>query len=282
MEQKKQNFNAEQEAFDPDATLVTTTPLFDDEAAQVARPVVPLAADSPDEIVNVGSVPASTGYAAHAGTQGSRAHILPAAGGRRSWLIALIGISILVGSVLGGAGLRFYQKRQAAKAQPEAATPSPAQTQAAQPTPPADLRSTGQTASLPAETSATMKEANRSDKPPAMIDAADKETVPVPPTRADAEDADRHSHKSKKDSEARREDNVDEEQAHATVKRGKKADSDDDRRGEVRPRLVGEYGGNGDDDRESRRAERRRARRERQQRPRVLDSVRSIFEGPPR
>lgn len=68
---------------DLDTTLVR--PLFDDAAAESARPVVPLAAGG--------------GYPA---------------GQRRSWLWALVITSAIVGSVLGVLGVGFYQRRRAA------------------------------------------------------------------------------------------------------------------------------------------------------------------------
>jgi hypothetical protein len=77
---------------DPDTTLVR--PLFDDEATETARPVVPLAADTAASPMSVSSVGAySTGR-------------------RRSWPWALVVISVIAGSVIGVIGLSFYQKRR--------------------------------------------------------------------------------------------------------------------------------------------------------------------------
>lgn len=77
---------------DPDATLVR--PLFDDEATETARPVVPLAAN----------IAASAASALPGGAYSM--------GRRRSWPWALIVVSVIAGSVIGVVGLSFYQKRR--------------------------------------------------------------------------------------------------------------------------------------------------------------------------
>ena len=77
---------------DPDATLVR--PLFDDEATETARPVVPLAAN----------IAASAASALPGGAYSTSR--------RRSWPWALIVVSVIAGSVIGVVGLSFYQKRR--------------------------------------------------------------------------------------------------------------------------------------------------------------------------
>ncbi|HVF28853.1 MAG TPA: hypothetical protein VM943_11465 [Pyrinomonadaceae bacterium] len=77
---------------DPDATLVR--PLFDEEATETARPVVPLAAN----------VAVSTTGALPGGAYSTSK--------RRSWPWALIVVSVIAGSVIGVVGLNFYQKRR--------------------------------------------------------------------------------------------------------------------------------------------------------------------------
>lgn len=111
MTEEQQNLAAD----DAEATLVA--PRFDETAEETAQPVVPL-----DEKA-VSKTPAFYSPQRFAS---------PA---RPSWLLALIVASLLVGTVLGGLGLRLYQSRRnaAAPAQPtrEADANVQAQTQAA-------------------------------------------------------------------------------------------------------------------------------------------------------
>lgn len=82
-------------AGDPEATLVK--PLFSEAAEVMARPVVPL--EQRRRAAKVAALPLE----------------------RRSWLVALILVSVLAGSVMGGFGLRLYQKHRRAAARAAAA-----------------------------------------------------------------------------------------------------------------------------------------------------------------
>ena len=106
---------------DEEATLVS--PRFDDEETLVARPVVPLA-ESPAEA----HAPAATA---------PRRTFAP----RRSWPLALMLASVLIGGVLGGAGLYLFQRQSqdgdsptAPQAETQTETQPEAQPQAAPPT----------------------------------------------------------------------------------------------------------------------------------------------------
>ncbi len=92
---------------DPDATRVKS--FFGEEATEAARPVVPL-----------------TNGAA---TTAERS-------GRGSWTLVLVLASAVIGSVLGGVGLHYYQKRRTANAAPAAhVAPSPVPPAAVEPSP---------------------------------------------------------------------------------------------------------------------------------------------------
>src|SRR5215210_3155484 len=95
-----------QTPFDDEATLVVggeettlVAPRFDDEETLVARPVVPLDAGAPVVPARVGTSPRP----AHE----YRSPYAP----RRSLTLALVLVSVLVGGVLGGAGLYLYQRQ---------------------------------------------------------------------------------------------------------------------------------------------------------------------------
>ena len=93
------------ETEETEATLVA--PRFDERAEETARPVIPLSEEAVAEASSV-----------RAGGFG-RSRFLTAA--RPSWLVALLVASLLVGTVLGGFGLRLYQRHRAAAA----AAPAP-------------------------------------------------------------------------------------------------------------------------------------------------------------
>lgn len=89
---------------DPDATLVTiaaAAPIFTEQSVETARPVVPL---------NNGAANVAAGVSSRVGIR------------RPSWLLGLIAVSVLAGTVVGGLGLRFYQRRQRAAAAVSAQT----------------------------------------------------------------------------------------------------------------------------------------------------------------
>lgn len=108
-------------AGDGEETMVA--PRFDDEETMVARPVVPFEEVGTD-------APAAAPHAPRAPIY-SRLANRP----RRSLVAALVLVSALAGSVLGGAGLYLYQKnRQAApETRPQAEAPAPEQQPAAEP-----------------------------------------------------------------------------------------------------------------------------------------------------
>ncbi|MBV9923429.1 MAG: hypothetical protein JOZ96_00205 [Acidobacteria bacterium] len=91
-----------------ETTLVA--PRFDDEETLVARPVVPLEAEE---------------FEAAPEPQPARPYTRADAP-RRSWMLALVLVSVLVGGVLGGAGLYLYQRQSQDPAAPPAATTQPA------------------------------------------------------------------------------------------------------------------------------------------------------------
>ena len=239
-----------------EATLVA--PRFDDEETLVARPVVPL------------GEAADAGPPASASTRGAARTRRPFAP-RRSWLFALVIASVLVGGMLGGAGLYLYQRQSQADGAPatplaetqaETQQPPPAPATepesaprpdaAAQPETPAPEARTAEPAADETQTDATPVRA------PENVSAAERRAAP---------EADRN-----------------------TLKRGKKGERD----GEIERRATPRPGGlvARDDDtgaREARRVDsivyrpRRAARRERA-RPDTAgdaDRLRRIFDGTP-
>ena len=105
---------------DDEATLIVSgeettlvAPRFDDEETLVARPVVPLEGNAP---------PSAPEPAAPRPTPDYRRPLAP----RRSGMLALVLFSVLVGGVLGGAGLYLYQRQSqdstATTTQPSAST----------------------------------------------------------------------------------------------------------------------------------------------------------------
>jgi hypothetical protein len=108
MKDPQQTLLADEEAilvaFNEDATIVATdeemtliAPRFDDEDTVLARPVVPLEEARTGEVSS--PVSAASSY--------SRMPSAP----RRSWLFALVLVSVLAGGLLGGAALYLYQNR---------------------------------------------------------------------------------------------------------------------------------------------------------------------------
>jgi hypothetical protein len=241
------------------ATLVT--PRFDEEETVLAQPVVRL--DAEEEFPPAGA---------------EAAHVAPATqahAGRRQWPLALILISALAGSVIGGTGLYFFQKHRRADAAPPA---SPAPAESAQPQPEPE-----QAAEVAPESNAPVEAA-----------PAAEETAPDEDAPRKGEDKDRAG----EDTDAGRADRIP-APAPPPVhdagprKQGKKAEPEDDA-----PRRRERRTSRDDDDaqrgrearrvdtityptrREERRAERRAARRERRA-ARNVDRLRAIFEGQP-
>ena len=253
---------------DDEATLVVVgeeptlvAPRFDDEETLVARPVVPLE--------NGRHVPAPEDEPARP-ARGYRSPFAP----RRSWSLALILVSVLVGGVLGGAGLYLYQRQS----QDPAVSPG-AMTQ---PMTPADA---AQAPAVTAEDrsaalSAEPQQAQQTETSTAVAPNAPEPATPAPaeevPVAAPAREPDRVPA-----AEQRTAPSV------GTPKRGKKGERDE----EIERRAPSQPDGNIARAEEpaarqvdtifyrQRRAERRAARRAR--RDDDADRLRRIFEGGP-
>jgi hypothetical protein len=237
---------------EPEETLVT--PRFDDVETVQAQPVVPLTEVPPG---------ATRGRSFDA---------------RRfaSWPVALVLVSALVGVVVGGAGLYFYQNRSAADTQPqnfsaEATIAAPSFEGSA---PAQGVEETAAAEVVEAEVVEPVAPAVSDDD--AKKEEADKPSAPEPRKAAERDD-----------------DNMD------SSKRGKKVERDAEpepvRRTPRAERVASREQARGDGDsepqarlsdeiiyRRERRAERQAERRERRaNRQRSVDRVRGIFEGQP-
>lgn len=269
-EPQQQTMNADNEATlvvgGEETTLVA--PRFDDEETQVARPVVPLDADAE----------------AAAAQDLSAAYPAPARrspyGPRRSWMLALVLVSVLIGGVLGGAGLYLYQRQSNDPAvSPSAATTQPEPpADSAQQTPPAAEGQTVTPPETPAQQTETPAPVEAKAEEPAPP-APDKE-VPAAPTSRAPETVPVTERREAPAAGG----------GTATPKRGKKGDRDE----EVERRATPRPGGNvvrADEPqarqvdtivyrqrRGERQAERRAARRARRD---DVDRLRRIFEGTP-
>lgn len=258
----------QQSEIDGEATLVVSgeettlvAPRFDDEESLVARPVVPLDAEE-------AALPAQ----AHAAAREYRRPRAP----RRSWMLALALVSVLVGGVLGGAGLYIYQRQsQDPAVSPAGATRPPADDAQAQPAP-ADAEVTN---AAPAEAPAPQPDAQatdaptsevppapkREEAPPAAAPARQPESVPATQRRtAPAEGASGNGRKGARDAEVER-------------RAAPRPDGNVARSGEPEARQVDAIYYR--QRRAERRAERRAARRAR--RDDDVDRLRRIFEGAP-
>lgn len=244
---------------DDEATLVVggeettrVAPRFDDEETLVARPVVPLE--------NGANVPEPA--------QGYRSPFAP----RRSLPLALVLVSVLIGGVLGGAGLYLYQRQW----QDPAVSPTATTTE--QPAAPAD-----DAAQAPAVTNAE-SQAQQTEPPPTAAPNAEEPAAPAPDAEVPAA-APARGPESAPAAERRT------PPSEGTPKRGKKGDRDE----EVERRAPSRPDGNVAraeepqvrqidtifyrQRRADRRAERRAARRAR--RNDDGNRLRRIFEGPP-
>lgn len=283
------NIEATGPAADEDATLVA--PRFDDEETVLARPVVPLEEADAHATSAFASLPSYS--------------LMPSAP-RRTWLLALVLISVLGGGLLGGAALYLYQNRAQADdastgttRQPETPSTSsqPATTTQAVSVPtnaPApQTQEPASNASANKETDAQHSDASNSDA--SNSDASNSD-------QRDAGTANASGAENVPAAERRREpDSVrDEAERTGTPKRGKKGEHDED---SVRPRRPSHDSGEGrqlsraaDEDnaaptrREARRIDtifyrpRRVARRHegtRRETAGDADRLRRIFEGQP-
>jgi hypothetical protein len=259
----------QQTLLDDDATLVVSgeettlvSPRFDDEETLVARPVVPLEAEG------IEAAPART--AVRVEPVYSRPYAP-----RRRGMLGLVLVSVLVGGVLGGAGLYLYQRQsQDPAVNPNAVTQPAAPADAAQaPAQPAaaEARHTTQTeapAQQPAtpaasETNAEEPAPNAPDtEVPAAAPAREPESVPAAERRAAPADT-------------------------GTPKRGKKGERDEEIERRAAPPTNGNVARAAEPEARQvdsifyrqRRAERRAERRAR--RNGDIDRLRRIFEGTP-
>jgi hypothetical protein len=269
---------------DPEATVIK--PLFDEDATEVARPVIPL--DDREVAEGVG---------AYVGT-GTAPPVYTRAWKRRNKSTALLVIAALfAGTVAGIAGLYLYQRSRTSDSTAAAAgrTSAPEQTApAATEAPQATTTTTAPqptTSSAPSTTEAAAP-ADAVGEVAAGAVEAEKSTVKVNDGDGAAREAERAT--------ARRAPDVDEgeEAAAAPVKRGRKGDEDEaepvepsrsrrqpvyDTQGEAPEGSAAARRAAREEDRLRRmRRERRRGRGEAY----MVDSIRGIFEGgrqsPPR
>ena len=271
MAEEKQNIQTEMDA---DATRIT--PLFDEEAAETAQPVIPLTEGRESRRSNpiiITTDPAQPPYAPVTAP--------------RSWLLGLVLVSVLFGSVLGGLGLRFYQKRLRAAAD----APSPVaavEEAAAAPVVAAQSTSADATASEVSQPSAEIPapEIPAAETP---VEEAREETPARPKEDEDDKETKEPDKRIDRDEEIRKPARYDarESSRRDDGKRGetKKSAREELRaeREEARPYLFGTIRPRrSEQEQQERRRERRRARRERQSAEAPLtDRVRSIFEGQP-
>ena len=253
-----------QTMLDDEETLVA--PRFDDEETLVARPVVPLDAGAP-------AIPARV-RAAPRPAHEYRSPYAP----RRSWTFALVLVSVLVGGVLGGAGLYLYQRQSHDPAVSPSATTQqqPAADAAQAPAPPAEARQAAPNVEPPAQQAATPDAAApnaeesaptaREEEAPAAAPAREPESVPAVERRTTPAEG-------------------------GTPKRGKKGQRDEELERRTAPRPDGNVARAEEPEarqvdtifyrqrRAERRAERRAMRRAR--RDDDVDRLRRIFEGGP-
>jgi hypothetical protein len=235
----------QQTLLDDGATLVVrgeettlVAPRFDDEETLVARPVVPLGAAAP-------AAPEPPRRDAH----DYRRPYAP----RRTWTLGLVLVSVLIGGVLGGAGLYLYQRQSqdpavspAAATRPAAhADAAPAEAQQAAPDAEPSPRQTEPSPAAP-NAEETAPPASDEEAPaarePESVPAADRRTAP----------------------------------AEGTPKRGKKGERDEELERRASPRPDGNVARTDDSifDRPRRVTRRARANDD-------LDRLRRIFEGTP-
>lgn len=264
----------QQTLLDEEATLVVSgeettlvAPRFDDEETQVARPVVPL---------EDGAIEAAPELPAGApAPHPARDYRSPYAS-RRPWSLALVLVSVLIGGVLGGAGLYLYQRQSHDPAVNSGAAPQPAApSEAVQQAPPAvEGQNATPVEATPPQPDAQAADAHGAEEPPAP--ARDEEA----PAEAPARETESVSATERRAAPA-----------EGTPKRGKKGDRDGEIERRPTPRPDGNLARADEPEarqvdtifyrqrRAERQAERRAARRAR--RGDDVDRLRRIFEGTP-
>ncbi|HKG11880.1 MAG TPA: hypothetical protein VKB12_01020 [Pyrinomonadaceae bacterium] len=244
---------------DDEGEETMVAPRFDDEETVLARPVVPFE--------EVGDAPASATVPPPPPLY-TRLRGAP----RRSLVAALVLVSALAGSVLGVAGLYFYQKHKSADA--PATRQQQAEAPAAQPATETASESQGGGTSVPAATEPSAPAA-------AEPDAEDDDADTARDKDSDADDA---------SPVAERRNASEDRESTATPKRGKKGARDEEiQRGAQRAPRYDEDDRPvvRDDDRDDRREARRvgvityRPRRARRDADGSPDRLRRIFEGQP-
>ena len=226
---------------EPDGTLVT--PRFDEVEAQVARPVVPLAAR-------------------------------PARSGRRQWPIALVLISALAGGVVSLLAFRLYQQRQQTQAVATEVTGQTPATDAAQTPEAAGAAVAATDEQAQSDSPVVFEEFDPAKEGGGISDAtpsrpkATVETAAAPARRDEARDETREEAKPAPRAAEPKPRLVETLPAPRQVE----ARHEDARRDD---RVV-------DEDFGDRRRERRRQRREqRREQRRNIDRIKDIFEGAP-
>jgi type IV secretory pathway VirB10-like protein len=253
----------QQTLLDEEATLVVSgeettlvAPRFDDEETLVARPVVPFEGGA--------DLPAPE----HTAARPAPVYRSPFAP-RRSGMLALALACVLVGGVLGGAGLYLYQRQSedpaATTAQPPAAPSDSAQA------PAAEGQNTSTQPEQPAQQTEAPAAAQTNAGEPARP-ALDEEAPAAPPARA---------HESVPAAERR---TAPTEGGEAgTPKRGKKGDRDEETERRPAPQPDGNVARA--DQPEARRVDsifyRQRRATRRARRDDDVDRLRRIFEGTP-
>jgi cytoskeletal protein RodZ len=282
MEEPLQTLTANEEAnivtSDEDQTLIA--PRFDDEETLVARPVVPLEAVED--------------AARHDAT--STREYAPRAARRSSWPLSLMLASVLIGGVLGGAGLYFYQRHSSDDG--AAATASSQSETSADSSRPTQAPATGATSPASgARTEDPTTNARADDAVPAAEGHAEQpapDSVVAAPDSADTGAARAREAENVPAVEGR--DATDEERTtSAASKRGKKGEHDEEINRTGRRANRTDSGGpisradGHNDEREARRVDtivyrpRRASRpdRTRRETPNDADRLRRIFEGAP-
>jgi len=263
MEETKRTFA------DDEGEETMVTPRFDDEETVLARPVVPFE--------EVGDAPAVAPVAASSAVAPPPPYSRPRGAQRRSLVAALVLVSALVGSVLGVAGLYFYQKQKSNDA--DATRQQQAEAPAAQPT-----------------TETVAESPNREPVAP----AASEPSTPAPVAKEeDEEDADiardKHSNDDDDRPVAERRNVSEDREPVVNTKRGKKGERDEEIRREARraPRYDEDSRPPVRDERDEEASDRREARRvgvityrprrvrQRRDSDGSPDRLRRIFEGQP-
>lgn len=238
----------QQTLLDEEATLIVSdaektlvTPRFDDEETMVARPVVPLDADAP-------AVPAPELRPA----QDYRSPYAP----RRTWMLGLVLVSVLIGGVLGGAGLYLYQRQSHAPAVSPSATTQPETSADAVPAPTAHDQ--------PQQAAPNTEPPSQPNEPPA--DAALNAEETAAPVAREPENVPATERRTAP--------------AEGTPKRGKKGERDEESERRAKPRADDNV--TRADQPQARRVDSifyRPRRADRRRRGGDVDRVRRIFEG---